>query len=237
MIAPHPQALGVSDVHVWLSDLDQPEAAVRQMALTLSPEEQTHAARFRFARDRRRYIVAHGAMRAVLAGYLNMPPQQVRFVTGEHGKPALAPDQGHITFNLSHSEDLALFACACDRELGVDIEYMRPIDDIDLIATHYFAPTERAVLSQIAPAYKLQAFYHCWTRKEAYIKAIGRGLAMPLDRFVVSLAPDEDARLLWVEDQPQEPNCWQMRALAPAPDYAAALLVAGEGWDLSCWRW
>jgi 4'-phosphopantetheinyl transferase len=237
VIAPHPKVLDRGDVHVWLADLDQPEIVVEQMAQTLSPEEQLHAERFHFARDRRRYITAHGMMRAILADYLNTMPQQVRFITGEYGKPALAPDQGQLSFNLSHSEGLALLACAYGRELGVDIEYMRPLDDIDLIAAHFFAPAERAVLSQVAPEQKLQAFYACWTRKEAYIKAIGMGLTMPLDHFVVSLAPHEDAHLLWVKDQPQEPDRWQLRALTPPTDYAATLLVAGAGWNFSCYRW
>jgi 4'-phosphopantetheinyl transferase len=207
------------------------------MSQTLSSDEQMRAERFRFAHDRRRYIVAHGMMRAILADYLDMTPQQIRFVTGDYGKPALAPDQGQIDFNLSHSEDLAIVACTYNRELGVDIEYMRPLDEIDLIAAHFFAPAERAVLLQMAEEQKLQAFYACWTHKEAYIKAIGLGLAMPLDRFVVSLGLDEDARLLWVEDQPQEQERWQMRALTPPSGYAATILVAGTEWELTCWRW
>jgi len=237
MIAPHPRALGSDDVHVWLADLDQPETVVQQMSQTLSSEEQTRAERFHFGRDRRCYIVAHGMVRMILADYLEMPPQQVRFVIGDYGKPTLAPDQGRISFNLSHSEDFALLACTYGREVGVDLEYMRPLDDIDLIATHFFAPAERDVLSQIDPMLKLQSFYACWTRKEAYIKAIGMGLTMPLDRFTVSLAPNEDARLLWVAGQPQEPERWQMRALTPPTGYAATLIIAGDGWDLTCWRW
>jgi 4'-phosphopantetheinyl transferase len=233
---PHRQ-IDVRDVHVWLADLDQRETVVQSMVPMLSSEERARAARFHFARDRRCFIVAHGMMRTVLAGYLGVTPQEVRFVVDQYGKPALASGQSQLTFNLSHSGSLALLACSLDRALGIDIEYMRALDDIDLIASHFFAPRERLVLSQMASGQKLQAFYACWTRKEAYIKAIGLGLAMPLESFAVSLASGEDARLLWVAGQPRQLEQWQIATLAPIPTYAAALVVAGSGWNLSCWQW
>jgi 4'-phosphopantetheinyl transferase len=198
------------------------------------------AGRYYFARDRNHFTVARGLLRLILGGYLDSDPAALHFVYGTHGKPALAADNGGtlLRFNVSHSGGFALYAVAQQRELGVDIEQIRPEFAREQgIAERFFAPQEVATLRALPVDVQPEAFFACWSRKEAYIKARGLGLAMPLERFAVSLAPGEPAALLSTADDPQEARRWTMQALAPVPGYAAALAVAGHDWCLNCWRW
>jgi 4'-phosphopantetheinyl transferase len=125
----------------------------------------------------------------------------------------------------------------CQRELGVDIECIHAIPDAEQIAARYFSAHENAVLRSLPANQKQEAFFNCWTRKEAYIKAIGDGLAQPLAEFDVALAPGEPARLLRIKDNAQAAARWSIQALTPAPGYVAALVVKGHDWQLKCWQW
>jgi 4'-phosphopantetheinyl transferase len=142
-----------------------------------------------------------------------------------------------IHFNLSHSRHLALYAVACNRRVGIDLEYVRPIPEISDVVEHFFSAQERAEFRALAAHKQLGAFYRWWTRKEAYLKARGPGLALPLDRFDVSIAPEEPAQLLAVSGDGQEASRWSLCDMLPANGYAATLAVEGHDWHLSCWQW
>lgn len=231
--------LSSNEVHIWRASLDQIATYLDQRVQVLSPDERLKAERFYFERDRRRFIAGRGILRTILGRYLGMDPSQLRFCYGPGGKPYLAekPIAGMISFNLSHSRELAIFAFVRECRIGVDLEYKRPVADAEQIAARFFSAYENAVLRRLQTSQKQEAFFNCWTRKEAYIKAIGDGLAYPLDRFDVSLTPGEPARLLSVERDPGQVSRWSLEVLMPAPGYAAALAVEGHDWDHTCWQY
>jgi 4'-phosphopantetheinyl transferase len=211
-------ALLPGELHVWRIDLAR--ARVDQAAL--SDEEQARAARFLLERDRRRFVASHAALRRILTRYLG--PVAPRFADGPHGKPFL--DGAALRFNLSHSGELALVAVADGREVGVDVEAVRELD-LAGMARVSFSPRERAALFALPPDERLPAFFRCWTRKEAHLKATGFGLALPLDGFDVSLGPDEPARLVATRPDPDEARRFSLLHLDVGPGYAAAVEVAG----------
>jgi 4'-phosphopantetheinyl transferase len=235
--APETLTLHSDEVHVWRSPLDLSEADVYRLWSILAGDERQRAERYFFEKDRRHFVAARGLLRVLLGRYLIQAPQQLRFTYGSHGKPALATDtRGQpLYFNVSHSHGLALYALTRGRELGVDVERIRPAVAQETIAEHFFSSREVTVLRALPIALQSTAFFACWTRKEAYIKAKGDGLALPLDQFDVSLAPGEPAALLHTAWDPQEAARWAMQDLAPAPDYRAAVAVAGHDWRLMCW--
>ena len=238
--------LPMDEAHVWRASLHQPEAVFQLLQKTLSADEVERAARFHFERDRRRYIIGRGILRAILAGYLNRPPGDIQFSYGPQNKPALAAaspknnlsrKRTYLQFNLSHSHDQALYAFARRREVGVDLEQLRPLPDRDDIAGRFFSARENTIFQALPPLQREEGFFNCWTRKEAYIKALGDGLAHPLGDFDVTLRPGEPAVLLAVKRSPDEVSRWSMRALTPFPGYVAALVVEGHDWRLQCWDW
>lgn len=226
-------------VHVWRASLEQPAARVHQLVQTLSDDERIRAERFRFDRDWRRFIVGRGVLRTILGHYLGVEPGQLQFRYGSRGKPYLAGEFGNcaLQFNLAHSHELALYAFTYGREIGIDLEYIRSMPDAEQIGARFFSMRENAALGVFPRSQKLEAFFNCWTRKEAYLKATGDGLARPLDQFDVSLSPGEPARLLHVEGDVQETARWSLQALAPACGYVATLAVEGHDWHLACWQW
>jgi 4'-phosphopantetheinyl transferase len=232
-------ALLSDDIHVWRASLDQPAACAQRLAQTLSAEERWRAERFHFERDRLRFIVSRGVLRMILGRYLGIEPGRLQFDYSLHGKPSLAkmPNRGggKIYFNLSHSHGLALYAIAQEQEIGIDLEYIRPIVEADQIVQQFFSNRERAMFCALPMNQKQGAFFNCWTRKEAYLKASGRGLDWPLDKVEVSLAPGEPARLLSIAGDHQEASSWFIQALTPVPGYVAALAVKGHGWQFNYW--
>jgi 4'-phosphopantetheinyl transferase len=232
-------ALTKSDVHVWRAYLDQPLLLVERLAEILSEEELARARRFHFESDRRRFIISRSVLRIILGRYLDTGPDQLQFSYLSNGKPYLANNRAGMTFrfNLSHSHGLALLAFTCDREVGIDLEYIRPVPDIDQMAARYFSFQEYATLQSLSDFQRLEAFFACWTRKESYLKAIGFGLNHPMNMFEVSLAPGEPARLLNVRNHPGAAERWRLETLYPAHGYAAALAVEGYDWCLSCWEY
>lgn len=231
-------ALTSQEVHVWRASLDQAIPLVQDLRGILTADELSRSAQFRVRRDRHRFCVAHGLLRMVLSLYVDTEPGQLRFCTGEHGKPALFPVPGRkrISFNLSHSDRLVLYAVALGREVGVDVERVRPLTEMEQIVARLFSVRERTVFQALPVSSRQQAFYNCWTRKEAYLKARGEGLSLPLDQFDVSLAPGQPALLLDVPIGAPEVSQWSLRELEPGPGYVAALAVEGHDWRLSCWQ-
>jgi len=231
--------LSSNDVHVWHATLDQPVTCVQQLARTLSDDERMRAGRFYFEQDRKRFIVGRGVLRAILGRYVGIEPSRLQFCYGSQGKPYLAErfDGGTLRFNLAHSHELALYAFTRRREIGIDLEHVCAEVACEPIAARFFSPRESATLRALPATVKQKAFFTCWTRKEAYIKARGEGLSLPLDQFDVSLAPGEPATLLNMRGDPLEASRWSLQELIPSPGYVAALAVEGHGWRLACWEW
>ena len=239
--SPPPESLVVApdEVHVWRVALNQPAPQVQNLWQTLVAEERVRAMRFYFPRDREDFIVARGVLRALLGGYLKRHPSELCFSYSSYGKPALTTESGGATlcFNLSHSHGLALYAIAHRRRLGIDVEWIRPDLADEQIAKYFFSPREIAALCALPHELQTEAFFLCWTRKEAYIKARGEGLSFPPDQFEVSLIPGEPATLLCTQGDPHEAARWSLQELVPGPGYVAALAVEGHHWRLQCWQW
>lgn len=212
------------EVHVWHITL---EGAVDEFVTLLPPDETAWAARFRFAHHRAHFIRAHGALRAILSRYLGQAPLEIRFECNPHGKPYLAGGSA-IRFNLSHSHGLALVGVARGREVGVDVEQFRPGVLEHGIAERFFSPREVAALRALPAGEQPAAFFRCWTRKEAYIKAKGRGLAIRLSDFDVSLAPGGAACLLRSLGEPDDEPAWSMWDIDPGPGYAGCAMAQGR---------
>ncbi|HEX8092146.1 MAG TPA: 4'-phosphopantetheinyl transferase superfamily protein [Blastocatellia bacterium] len=227
------------EVHVWLLALDQPPSYIQSLKAILSADEQDRANRFHFQKDHDHYVVARGTVRTILGRYLRTGPGRLRFSYTYYGKPALEKEfEGEsLRFNLSHSHGLALLAVTRDRELGVDIERIRPGISEEGIAERFFSDKEVRMLRGLPRDLQDKGFFNCWTRKEAYIKAKGEGLSMPLAIFDVSLIPGEPAALLETRGDPLESTRWSLRELTAAPDFAAAIAVEGNDWNLICWQW
>jgi len=234
---PDPLTLGDDEVHVWRVPLAPAQAELGRLRRLLAPAETARAARFHFPRDRNRFIAARGRLRTVLAWYLRIPPGEVRFGYGARGKPFLVGPNEELEFNAADSADLALFAVARRRPVGVDVEFTRRPVDEEQIAARFFSPREVAALRSLPAPERRLAFFNCWTRKEAYLKAIGEGLGFGLDRFTVSLAPDEAPALLETPFDPGEARHWQLYHLEPGHGYVGALAVRGAVSRLSLWRY
>ncbi|MEX0937683.1 MAG: 4'-phosphopantetheinyl transferase superfamily protein [Pirellulales bacterium] len=218
---------------MWLLSLREPPAVQREYLAMLAGDERDRADRFHHDRDREAYIAARGGLRLILSGYLQCAPGEVRFDYGSHGKPLLAPGQYHgdLQFNLAHSGDLAVCGVTEARPMGIDIERHRQLDDMAQVARHVFSPQENDVLWSLPAELREQAFFNAWTRKEAYIKGRGLGLALRLDTFDVTLAPDQPAGLLATREDPAEASRWKLCSLPMPAGYTAALAVAGDGWQ------
>jgi 4'-phosphopantetheinyl transferase len=225
------------EVHVWSVRLDPPPERVDQLGRALSPDEWERANRFRFDRHRRQYVVGRGALRALLATYLGTRPELIRFSYGPRGKPFLAAplDASGLQFNLSNSDEMALVGCVRGVEIGVDIEFLKPMTDLEEIAERFFSPSERETLRGLPPERKKEGFFNCWTRKEAYLKAVGEGLAAPLDSFDVTLAPGEPPRMLTLEGDAERAAPWFFHHLHPADEYIGAVAIAGGEWQVNTW--
>jgi 4'-phosphopantetheinyl transferase len=237
--AARPSELAAAEVHVWRIPLECDDAALDRLQAMLADDERRRAERFYFEKDRRHFIACRGALRSLLAGYLARHPAELRFTYTTYGKPLLAEHFGEagLRFNLSHSHGLALLAVTRGREIGVDLERIREDLDGEQLAERFFSPREVAVLRSLAPELRREAFFHCWTRKEAYIKANGKGLSLPLDQFDVTLRPGEAAALLATYYDPSEAPRWSMRGLTPGEGFVGALAVEGHFGSLWCGHW
>jgi 4'-phosphopantetheinyl transferase len=216
-----------NQVHIWRIPLDPPAESLAELRDDLSTEELGRAARFHFERDRRRHIVSHAWLRRLLAACLGLQPSDLQFESAEHGKPHLAGNMADagLKFNLAHSGEMALVALCRGLEVGVDIEQVRPMPDLEAVAARFFSRDEQSQLSQVPHDQKVRAFFKCWTCKEAFIKQIGDGLYYPLDQFDVDLHPARPARLLGVASDAQEAANWQLVSFPAAEGYFGALAV------------
>ncbi len=237
--APADLRLREGELHVWRVSLSVAEAKIGLFRAMLSADEQDRARRFFFERDRSAFVVTRGVLRILLGRYLGWPPDGLRFRHGPEGKPALTERSGGnlLDFNVSHSHGMALLAMARGRAVGVDVEKIRPGVATEDIAARFFAPREVAMLCAVPVPLRVGAFFTCWTRKEAYIKATGKGLSLPLDGFVVSVAPGEPAAILETRPDAAEASRWHLTALALGVGYVGAVAVAGARPEIKCWDW
>src|SRR5947209_2375489 len=238
LVPPEDLPLLEDEVHVWRASLEQPEATIQNLRQMLAADELAKAGRFHFEKDRTCFIVAHGLLRTLLGRYLHMQAGQLRFCVNAYGKPSLHPSfhEQALNFNLSHSQNLALYAFTFRRQVGIDVEYMRADVDFEGVARHSFSPVERNVLHALPAEERPQAFYNCWTRKEAYIKARGMGLYLPLASFDVSMKSGEPAALLTSREDARETSGWTFEELLPGEGYAGALVVEGHGLHAQCFH-
>jgi len=243
LTAPLPSSfqLASDEVHSWCASLDVPPGTSARLYAILTPDERTRSARFRFERDQQRFIVARGVLRDLLGRYLQIQPGQISFVYNASGKPDLSPEFGsRLKFNLSHSAGVALIAVATASTVGVDLEYIRAQSDYADIARRFFSAAEVDYLTALPSYLYAETFFSCWTKKEAYLKACGEGLAIPLNSFSVPLTTDPAPALvdLYVASKDIVPaRRWSLYTLRPAPGYAGALAIEGTGWCLRQWQW
>jgi 4'-phosphopantetheinyl transferase len=237
--APKDLTLADNEVHVWRAPLDLPSSQVQELKGILTNDEIDRANRFSFETDRQRFIAARGTLRAILSRYITVHPSHLRFHFNQYGKPFLAPEFSScpLNFNVSHSGSMALYAITRNMEIGVDVEHVRSDFKYEEIAERFFSANEVAIFRTIPAEKKLSAFYNCWTRKEAYIKAHGKGLSLPLDSFDVSFAPWEPSISLVIKDEPQQSSHWTLLDLQPGLSYVGALAVKGIGCRFRYWDW
>jgi len=231
-------ALPEDEIHVWRTTLDMTASGFARLRQILSQDERDRADRFRFEVDGRRAVIGRGYLRLLLGQILDLPASKLRFEYDEFGKPSLTP--GHalpLRFNLSHSGDLILIAITIGRAVGVDVERIRTDLDPDELAARFFSASEYKILASLAGPARYDAFFACWTRKEAYLKAKGVGLSLPLDQFDVSFLPNEIPQLLATRPDSAEAQRWGLRTLDLSANYAAALAAPGSTWKLKCWNW
>jgi 4'-phosphopantetheinyl transferase len=237
--APPDLPLTAGQVHVWRAGLDLQPGVLRRQEKQLSADERERAACIRVEQARDRFVAGRAILRAVLGRYLDVEPKRVEFAYTEQGKPYLSWPKaaGALAFNLSHSRGLALVAVTCGRQVGADLEWLRPVADAEAIAARFFSAREAEALRWLPPEQRLEGFFACWTRKEACLKATAGTLLGTLGRFSVSLAPGERARLLEVEGDPSAVGRWSLVSFRPAPGYLAALAIEGQPGDLVWLEW
>jgi 4'-phosphopantetheinyl transferase len=232
MIAGCSFELRKSDVHIWTLPTGALDSVAAKLESVLVADERDRAARFRFDHLRQSFVIAHGALRCLLARYLKLDPASIRFNYGSKGKPALA-SATLIQFNMTHSGSLAAVALTLGCQIGVDIERIRPLSEIKQIAGRFFCPEEASEIMSVPPSERERAFFCCWTRKEAYVKAIGDGLSAPLDQFRVTLLPGQPARFVHLGNNNDDAEDWTLHDLTLAPNYAAALAYHDQPRSLS----
>jgi 4'-phosphopantetheinyl transferase len=224
------------EVHLWRIDLDAVRSKEDRFQNILSPDEAVRAVRFHFAVDRQRFSISRGVLRTILAGYLATDPAALSFSYSSKEKPSLSPPYSSgIAFNISHSGAVALLAFTRGREVGVDVEKVRSDFEIDAIARRFFSAHEQEQLAALKEEERFEAFFRCWTRKEAYIKATGDGLSLPLDQFDVSIIPGDSDALFATRPEKSEAATWLLREVPAGKGYVAALCVRGQDWKLKDW--
>jgi 4'-phosphopantetheinyl transferase len=236
---PRDYAISDDEVHVWLARIGLPAKHILMLANILSREEQQKAERFHFQVDRERHVVGRALVRIAIGRLLDRRPDNLDFRYNDFGKPCLADDVNErgLQFNVSHSGELILVALSANRRIGVDVERVRKDLNIDGIAERFFSSREQADLAALPVDLRHDAFFRCWSQKEAFIKARGEGLSLPLDSFDVTLRPTEPPALLETRPDPVEASRWVIRNLDVGPDHKAALAVEGAGWRLETMQW
>jgi 4'-phosphopantetheinyl transferase len=215
------------DIEIVTTRLDAGTESLDVLQTFLSDVERERANRFVFDRDRRRFLVGRARLRQLLGARLGVSPESVPLTCGTNGKPAIAGGFTDVDlhFNLSRCDDIAIYAFSRGADVGVDIEAVCEIHEADEIAERFFSQKEARTFRALESRHKPLAFFNCWTRKEAFVKALGDGLSYPLDHFDVSLTPGHPARILRVGDTPGDQCGWRIKSLSPAPGFVAAVVT------------
>ena len=230
--------LSKKDVHIWRAALDLPSKRVQELKGSLSIDEMMKAERFRFERDRSQFIIARGILRLILACYLNVEPGAIQFCYRKNGKPRLQNAFGKtgIQFNLSDSEGLALYAFTRDNEVGVDLERIRDLPEMEQIVEQFFSARERIVFRTVPASEKQETFFKWWARKEAFMKAVGEGLSYRLGRFDAILGDGKSVESLGILRGAKQRPRWTMWDIRPDEEFAGAVVAEGGDWDVHCWQ-
>lgn len=233
-----PNEFSAGSVHLWRIPLDRDASATSAPLSLLADDEVRRYERFKPAAIKRRFALARGGMRVILGRYLNRPPADLEFHYGEQGKPSLAPDQNpsNLQFNLTHSHDLAVLAVAANREVGVDVEHLRDNVEFEKLAARYFSPLEVSTLASLAGEDLKRQFFRIWTAKEAYIKAIGQGLRIPLDQFDIAVDADAQPVLRETRHAPPEKDRWTLTDFDDGDGYLGTLAIEGPASPPLFWR-
>ncbi|MBE9170153.1 4'-phosphopantetheinyl transferase superfamily protein [Pleurocapsales cyanobacterium LEGE 06147] len=236
---PHNLVLGKDEIHIWRVHLDLPVEQIAQLSQILSEDEQTRAERFRFPQHRQRFIAARGILRQLLGAYLDLPGDRLIFNYSSRGKPSLAPsmERANLEFNLSHSQDLAVYGFTLGRRIGIDLEYLRSTTDVEGIASRFFAAKESEIINNLVGEKQQQAFFQIWTAKEAYLKATGEGIAGSLAAVEVSWSEEFPICLLSFPENTV--GGWFLHDFIPATNYVATVAVEGltEANKIEFWSW
>ncbi len=238
-LPPKTPAVETDEVHVWRASLDADESCLSRLERVLSREELERANRFYFRKDREYFITTRGLLRTILARYLEKDASQLQFSYNGYGKPFLAGKKGRqrLCFNVSHSDGLALFAVAQERDIGIDVERIRPHFADEDIIEQFFSPGEIAALRALPVSMQPEAFFCCWTRKEAYLKARGKGLALRLDRFEVPVYSTRPTSLVATINPHGDTSGWSIWHLTPMPGCIGALAAKGNGCTIKLRQW
>jgi 4'-phosphopantetheinyl transferase len=233
-IAPENISLNENDIHIWRSSLDLAPEKVANLTAILSEDEQIRADRFRFLKHKTRFVVARAMLRIILGKYLGIAPGEVLFQYSSRGKPTLVNNaDNQIQFNLSHSEELVIYGFTQQKLIGVDLEYLRPIPDLEKLAQRFFSAREYDFIKSLRQGEKKQAFFQIWTAKEAYLKATGEGLANSLDKVEIDITQVPKVGLLSINGSSQITEQWKLYSFTPQDNYLASLAVETNHWNLS----
>lgn len=226
--------LSPTEVHIWRADLNPPPAEIDKFWQTLADNEKARAQRFKFPIHQRRSIVSRGILRQLLASYLHQPAHSLVFSYNPHGKPQLVFPSLPLQFNASDSQELAVFAFTLENAIGIDLEFIKADIEAEAIGQRYFSTEEMWALSQVPDDKKNEAFFSLWTRKEAFIKAIGEGLFFPLKEFTVNL--QEEAQLLSIHEDKEAAKHWTLRAFSPEENFKGAVAIDGQIKNFQFWN-
>lgn len=227
------------DLHVWQASLDLTAPRMERLFHCLSFDEHERAGRFHFEKDREDFVAARGILRELVSMYVGLPAPVLIFSYTDYGKPVLSNSRlaGVLQFNVAHSHGIAMYAFVQGRDVGIDVEYHRRDLVVEEVARGVCSSREMAALRSLPEAQQKIAFFDCWTRKEAYIKARGQGLSLPLDQFSVSLLPGKPPALFSTNGDPLQDGLWRLFDVAPRVGYSAAVACRGDGVHLQCLRW
>lgn len=228
--------LSEGEAHIWRADLELNACFKSSFLKLLSPDEKNRAQKFRFDNDSQNFIAARGILRSLVGKYLEINPAEISFQYNEFGKPGIA-NNTPLHFNISHSQNMALFAFTNNFDVGVDVEFVNPNIEVKDIAKNFFSKNEIIKLLSLPEEQQALGFFNCWTRKEAFIKAVGEGLSFPLDQFEVSLEPDKPAKLLATHWDPKAVSKWSMYSITPGKKFVGSLVIEGLVEKVKFWNW
>jgi 4'-phosphopantetheinyl transferase len=236
LLPPKDLSLLPDDFHIWRISLTRTEAELQNLLATLSSDELARAERFRFEKDRLRFIAGRGILRTILSRYLGIEPQNIQFNYGSRGKPLLSQDaNSKISFNLSHSQDLAICGVSLVHDLGVDVEFIRSIDNVESLAKRFFSSQEYENIKSFPPNQQQKIFFRYWTCKEAFLKATGVGIG-ELEAIEISLSPGKPAQIA-TDTTNRTTSQWCLSEIVPDDKYVAATAINTIQANLIYWQY